>query len=58
MTIIATQVDNLRTQLAHIEHTTTNRCQDFEDAVDEFQSKVSKHLFDIMPCIPVHLAIL
>lgn len=43
------QVDNLRTQLSQIEHTTTSRCQDFEDAIDEFQAKVSH-------CVGLNLA--
>ncbi len=35
-----TQVDELRTQLTQIEHTTTNKCQDLEDAVEDFHHKV------------------
>ena len=40
VTCRSVQVDNLRTQLTQIEHTTTNKCQDLEDLVEDFQSKV------------------
>ena len=47
------QVDNLRTQLTQIEHTTTNRCQDFEDAVDAFQTKVNTMRFGLILIPPL-----
>ncbi len=41
---VCVQVDDLRAQLTQIEHTTTNKCQDLEDAVELFQTKARHSL--------------
>ena len=47
-------MDNIRAQLTQIENTTSNKCQDLEDVVDDFQSKVTKHTLYATQCCTHH----
>lgn len=50
--VVCPQVGELHDQLTQIEHTTTNKCQDLEDGVEAFQSKVYMISYRVVSLLP------